>query len=200
MVCPALDGRWSYRHANRADFDTAIAALNKKVETGISPNDFGIELQKIIALGIDGHAVAEFEKTFRPEWDPPKSQFSDWHYMALNRLAEAHAYHYTKPVVLLMNAKCFSATDIFLAGLKGMKNVTLLGTPSGGGSARSQRVDLGETPYRLRLGSMASFQANGKLFDGNGVRPDVVLEPVPEYHIGGRDNALEEALEWIKDR
>jgi C-terminal processing protease CtpA/Prc len=47
---------------------------------------------------------------------------------------------------------------------------------------------------------MASFQADGKLFDGNGVSPDVVVEPVPEYHVGGRDNALDEALKWIKAR
>ena len=52
----ALDDRWSYRHANRADFDTAVAVLRKKVDSGISPNDFGVELQKIIALGIDAHA------------------------------------------------------------------------------------------------------------------------------------------------
>ncbi|MCH8150368.1 MAG: hypothetical protein IH987_20720, partial [Planctomycetes bacterium] len=52
----ALDDRWSYRRANRADFAAAVAALRKKVDAGISPDDFGIELQKIIALGIDGHA------------------------------------------------------------------------------------------------------------------------------------------------
>ena len=52
----ALDGGWSYRHANRAEFGAAVAALRKKVDAGISPNDFGIDLQKIIALGIDGHA------------------------------------------------------------------------------------------------------------------------------------------------
>jgi len=145
-------------------------------------------------------AVAAFARTFKPEWELPNDQFSDWHYMALSRIDNPDLYHYKKPVVVLMNAKCFSATDIFLAGLRGLENVTLLGTPSGGGSARSQRVDLGETPFRLRIGSMASFQANGKLFDGNGVRPDVVVEPAPEYHIGGRDNALEEAVKWIKQR
>jgi hypothetical protein len=52
----ALDERWSYRHFNDADFDGAIGALRKKVDAGISSDDFGIELQKIIALGIDGHA------------------------------------------------------------------------------------------------------------------------------------------------
>jgi peptidase S41-like protein len=95
-------------------------------------------------------------------------------------------------------SKSFSATDIFLAGLKGMKNVLLLGTPSGGGSAATQEIVLGATPLRLRIGSMASFQADGKLFDGNGIQPDVLVEPVPEYYIGGRDNVLEEAVKRIR--
>jgi C-terminal processing protease CtpA/Prc len=118
----------------------------------------------------------------------------------LSRLSDESVYHYSKPVVVLLNARCFSATDIFLAGLKGMKGVTLIGTPSGGGSALVQDVQLGETPFRVRIGSMASFQADGTLFDGNGVRPDVVVEPVPEYHIGGKDNVLEAAVQRLRKR
>jgi C-terminal processing protease CtpA/Prc len=109
-------------------------------------------------------------------------------------------YHYAKPAVVLLNGRSFSATDVFLAGLKGMRNVLLLGTPSAGGSAYTQDVVLGPTPLKLRIGSIASFQADGTLFDGNGVRPDVLVEPVPDYFIGGRDNALEEALGRIGTR
>jgi hypothetical protein len=139
-------------------------------------------------------AVAAFAKAFRPQWTPPEGQFSDWHYMALRRTDDPDVYHYDRPVVVLLNGKSFSATDVFLAGLKGMKNVTLLGTPSAGGSAYTQEVVLGATPLRLRIGSMASFQADGTLFDGNGIRPDVLVEPVPEHFTGGRDNVLEEAV------
>jgi hypothetical protein len=142
-------------------------------------------------------AVADFAKAFRPEWQPPEGQFSDWHYLVLTRREDPEVYHYAKQVVVLMNAKCFSATDVFLAGLKGMRNVTLLGTPSGGGSALVQRVALGETPFMLQLGSMASFQADGKLFDGNGVHPDVVVEPSPAYSIGGRDEMLAQAMKRL---
>jgi hypothetical protein len=145
-------------------------------------------------------AVAEFAKTFKPQWKLPGGQFSDWHYMALSRLDEPDVYHYDKPVIVLMNGKSFSATDIFLAGLKGMKNVLLLGTPSSGGSAFSQEIVLEPTPLLLRIGSMASFQAGGKLFDGHGVQPDVLLEPVPEYYIGVRDNVLEEAMRRIRNK
>ncbi len=143
-------------------------------------------------------SVAAFAKTFRPAWELPEGQFSEWHYMALSRLDDASIHPYSKPVVVLMNEKCFSATDILLAGLKGMKNVTLLGTPSGGGSALKQKVSLGATPFALTIGSMASFQADGTLFDGNGVHPDVIVEAAPEYYIGGPDNVLAEAVKRLR--
>jgi C-terminal processing protease CtpA/Prc len=142
-------------------------------------------------------AIADFARGFKPEWTLPKGHFSDWHYLVLRRIDGPAIYHYEKPVIVLMNGRCFSATDIFLAALKGMKNVTLLGTPSAGGSAYGQDVVLGETPFRVRIGSMASFQPDGRLFDRNGVRPDVVVEPTPAYYIGGADRALAEAVKRI---
>ena len=94
-----------------------------------------------------------------------------------------------------MNSKCFSATDIFLAGLKDTPNVILMGTPSGGGSARAVTARLGN--FSARFASMASFQPDGRLFDGNGVQPDVHIDPIPEYYIGVRDNLFEAAVERI---
>ncbi len=142
-------------------------------------------------------AIESFQKSFKPEWSPPDDQFSEWHYMVLNRIDAPGVYHFDKPVIVLQNEKCFSATDIFLAGLKGMKNVTLIGATSGGGSALSQRVVLGMSKLRLRIASMASFQADGKLFDGNGVAPDIGVEQTPEYFIGGKDKVLEAAISRI---
>jgi len=145
-------------------------------------------------------AIATFAKTFQPQWELPKGQFSDWHYLVLSRRDSPEIYHYDKPVVVLMSAKCFSATDIFLAGLKGMRNLTCLGTASGGGSSFVQDVQLGLTPFHLRIGSMVSYQSDGKLFDGVGVQPDVKIDAIPEYYIGGRDNVLEDAIQRVKNR
>lgn len=144
-------------------------------------------------------AVAEFARRFKPKWELPPGQFSDWHYMALSHEKVANVYHFDKPVIVLLNGKSFSATDIFLAGLKGMKNVLLMGSASSGGSAFTQEIPLGETNLRLRIGSMASFQSDGSLFDGNGVHPDVLVDPIPEFFIGGRDNVLEEAVKRIME-
>jgi hypothetical protein len=143
-------------------------------------------------------AIAAFAATFKPEWQPPPGQFSAWHYLVLRRVDDPDVYHYDKRVIVLMNDRCFSATDIFLAALKGMRNVTLLGTASAGGSAYTQEVALGPTPLRLNIGSMASFQRDGTLFDGHGVLPDVVVAPAPEYSIGGADAPLLEALKRLR--
>ena len=74
-----------------------------------------------------------------------------------------------------------------------------VGTPSGGGSALQRSVRLPVSGLSLSLASMASFQASGRLFDGNGTQPDVVVQPNPEYYlVGGRDDVLERAIQMLR--
>ena len=146
-------------------------------------------------------AIRRFKETFRPEWTPPEAEFSEWHYLVLARRNNPNAYVYGKPVIVLMDEKCFSATDIFLSGLKGVPGVTLVGYPSGGGSARAVGARLPESGLSLRLASMASFQRTGLLYDGNGIEPDVVVDPTPESFLaGGEDNVLEVAISMLDGR
>ena len=147
--------------------------------------------------GAEQTAINEFQQKFQPEWNPPDADFSGWHYLVLNQLPGMDSYHYAKPVVVLMDAKCFSAADIFLTGLKGWRNVTLLGTPSGGGSARSVGFRLRPIGFRASLASMVSFQPDGKLFDGHGVTPDILVEPTPEFFVGGEDAQLKAAMQKV---
>ena len=143
-------------------------------------------------------AIAQFRKAFKPEWNPPgDGTYSDWHYMVLSP-APPNVRRFDKPLVILTNAKCFSATDVFLSALKGMPNVTLVGTPSGGGSANTNTVTLHTEPLRARLGTMVSFQSNGSLFDTRGVHPDVHVEPTPGFFIGDEDSQLRAAVRIIE--
>lgn len=139
--------------------------------------------------------IARFQKRFQPEWIPAANRFSEWHYLVLSHHSAENSFHFDRPVVVLMDDRCFSATDIFLAAIKQLDGVTLLGTPSGGGSARSVSIDLG--PARVRLASMASFQADGKLFDGHGVQPDKVVQATPEFFIGRTDRVLASAIQLV---
>ena len=88
----------------------------------------------------------------------------------------------------------FSACDIFLGAFKGWRNVTLIGTPSGGGSGCKVNYRLHNSLIRIQLSSMASFQPNGKLYEGNGIQPDIYIEPVPTDFIGRTDTVLDAAI------
>ncbi len=144
-------------------------------------------------------AIKFFKENFEPKWQPPKKDFSEWHYLVMTKRSNPDAHFFEKPVIILMNQKCFSATDIFLSSFKGWRNITLLGIASAGGSARSVWTELPGSKLEVRLASMASFQIDGDLHDGNGTQPDIVVEPEPSYFIhNGRDNILEEALEILK--
>lgn len=133
---------------------------------------------------------------FKPEWTPPKDKFGNWHYFVLK--AGGAPFHYDKPVVILMDGDCFSAADIFLGAFKGWRNVTLMGARSGGGSGRAREYRLTASGVSIRLSSMASFQADGKLYDGRGVEPDVVVNPTPTDFIGTTDSVLDEALKRLR--
>ncbi len=144
-------------------------------------------------------AIRLFHRSFKPQWSPPKDEFSEWHYLVLSKRAGDERYHYTKPVAILMDEICFSATDIFLSSFKGWPNVTLIGQPSGGGSARTQSFRLPKSGLEVRCASMASFQPDGRLYDTNGVEPDILVRRPPDYYVeGGRDVILERALEELR--
>lgn len=137
-------------------------------------------------------------KTFKPEWKPLKKGFTKWHVMLLDRSGAERPFVYREPVVILMNGGCFSATDIFLGALKGVEGVTLLGTPSGGGSGRARTWVLANSMLEIRLSSMASFRPDGRLYDGRGVAPDVVVEQESGNWIGRGDRQFEAALQKLK--
>jgi C-terminal processing protease CtpA/Prc len=137
--------------------------------------------------------VEQFAATFQPEWPLPKGEFSQWHYFAISPARGADYYHYDKPVVILMDRWNFSACDIFLGAFRGCKNVTLMGLPSGGGSGCYEDYRLANCQIRISLSSMASFQPNGELYDGNGIPPDIIVEPIPTDFIGGTDSVLDAA-------
>ena len=139
--------------------------------------------------------IETFLKSFTPSWKLPPDKFSAWHVMGIHASTNPKAYYYDKPVVVLTDAGCFSATDNFLGALKGQPNVTLLGATSGGGSGRMASYSLPNTRLPLTLCQMASFRANGDLFDGRGVAPDVVVETRPEDElVSGGDSVLKTAL------
>lgn len=136
------------------------------------------------------HTIKQFMKTFKPQWAPPENAFSEWHYLLLSKHKNDKRYHYKKPVIILTNQKGFSATDIFVAALKGWRNVTVIGQPTAGGSARTRSIELKNSGLKIRMASMASFQPSGLLYDGNGIMPDIFIEPLPTDFLKGKTDSV----------
>lgn len=143
-------------------------------------------------------AIAHFRERFEPAWTPEGGSFSDWHYMVVS--PSERSPQNPRPVVVLIDDGCFSATDIFAAALGELPSVTLMGQATSGGSARSVGYDLEHLGVEVRLGSMVSFQPTGELYDGVGVQPDVVVERVATDLIGETDRVLEEAERFLLER
>lgn len=150
----------------------------------------------------DRNEIQSVAEDFRPEWKLPPRQFSDWHYMLVRRNEEQQAdAPYDKPVVVLCNEGSFSATDNFLNAFEKLPQVTLVGTPSGGGSGARREFTLPNTRFRVSLSSMASFRTDGKTFDGNGISVDREIKPIlDDYLDPEHDSVLKEAVGMILEK
>jgi C-terminal processing protease CtpA/Prc len=147
--------------------------------------------------GDERKAAKAFLAAFKPEWEPPKARFSEWHVLMLPEGAPGDRYG--GKVVILMDDRCFSATDIFLGALKGLPNVTLMGRASGGGSGFAQPFTLPRSGITVRCASMASFTPWGALYDLRGIEPDVPVDVSPGYFLaGGEDAMLVRATEILR--
>jgi hypothetical protein len=144
-------------------------------------------------------AVRDVADTFQPEWQPPRGEFSDWHYVVISPAQNGRCFYYDGPVVVLMDRCNFSAADIFLGAFKGLPNVTLMGQPSGGGSGCRVKHRLDHSLISIALSAMASYRPDGRLYDGRGIEPDILRKPIPAEFIGRTDLTLDAAVAHLLD-
>ena len=176
---------------------------------GVADGDWGGDLSNR-SLYLAGHArwsdaeraaIEEVMETFEPGWTPTRGEFGPWCFdvVSVDRYGFS-GERFGGDVVVLMDGGCFSATDIFLGALKGMEGVTLVGTPSSGGSGRSTEHVIPGTPMEVRLSTMVSYLPDGSMYDGQGIEPDIVVEPTPGSFIGEEDPQLDAAVELLRSR
>ena len=146
-------------------------------------------------------AIESIAADFEPAWQPD-DQFGTWHHLVLGgRFTDVAArlhglpepYHFDRPVVVLMDGDCFSATSIFLAAVDLLDNVTFVGIAAPAGSGRTMEHRVG-TDFELYLSTMASFLPDGRLFDGNVIEPDVEAWPTLSDLAGETDTQLDAAV------
>ena len=150
-------------------------------------------------LGPKSIAVAKAHlKTFKPSFPVDPKLFSEWHVALVYEPSDGRLYG--GPIAVLIDERCFSATDIFVGALELLPNVTLIGTTTGGGSGRAEVLRLAHSGVEVRVSTMASFRPNGLSYDGNGVAPDIEVKPTLEDLFGKTDSVLARAVQYLKEQ
>jgi Peptidase family S41 len=143
--------------------------------------------------------IRDFKKDFEPEWTPSFGSFSSNHYLIVKGGHQTTSFK-DKPVVILQDTYCGSATDILLGSLKGLPNVTLIGQPSTGASGRAEGYELKNSGLKIRASSVISYQKSGLLFDRRGVLPDINISKTVEEYVRGIDLEIQCARRIINEK
>jgi hypothetical protein len=108
------------------------------------------------------------------------------------------AYQYTRPVILLTNRGCFSATSFFATAMKAFPHVVQVGDTTGGGLGSPAGFEL-PNGWGYRFSVSRTLTPGGQNWE-NGVPPDVTVWMNPLHEIMGFDDIMEMAIEVIKQK
>ncbi|RLD55519.1 MAG: peptidase S41 [Bacteroidetes bacterium] len=102
---------------------------------------------------------------------------------------------YTKPVILLTNRGCFSATSFFSTAMKAFPHVVQVGDTTGGGLGAPSGFEL-PNGWSYRFSVSETLTPDGENFE-DGVPPDITVWMDPENEAAGIDDILERAISEI---
>ncbi len=145
-------------------------------------------------------SIKEFKKYFNPTRLISNKKYTDYHYALVSPNINETSYFYNKDVIVLVDEGCFSASDIFAAGIRLGDNVKLLGNTTGGGSGGSQKRILPNSNIKVKLSSMFSYQPDGATYDSHGVVPDFQINYTLDDRLGKTDSQLEKAISILNKK
>ena len=102
----------------------------------------------------------------------------------------------TKPIIVLTNRGCYSATNFFAMMVKEIPNITVIGGKTGGGGGIPATTEL-SNGWILRVSSSSTIDIYGNNIEG-GVDPDQRVDISAQDKNQGRDTILEAALNLIR--
>jgi len=105
------------------------------------------------------------------------------------------SYRYTKPVILLTNRGCFSATSFFATAMKAFPQVIQVGDTTGGGLGAPAGFEL-PNGWGYRFSVSRTLSPDGENWE-NGVPPDITVWMDPQHELNGIDDIMEKAIEVI---
>ena len=103
---------------------------------------------------------------------------------------------YTKPVIILTNRRCYSATNFFVAAMLRLPNVKSIGDWTGGGGGAPSSTQL-PNGWVLRYSATRTLTPDGFNIE-NGVPPSIKIDMLKSDSDKGFDTIIERALAELK--
>ncbi len=107
--------------------------------------------------------------------------------------------YYSKPVVVLIGPRTFSAAEDFVVAFDYMKRGKLIGQPTGGSTGQPIFFDLPGGGSARICGKRDAYP-DGKEFVGIGIMPDIIVAPTIKDLQNGVDAAKNKALEYLNNQ
>ena len=104
---------------------------------------------------------------------------------------------YTKPVVVLIGPRTFSAAEDFTVAFDYLKRGKLIGMPTGGSTGQPVPFNLPGGGSARVCGKHDSYP-DGKEFVGIGIMPDIFVKKTIKDLLNGKDATKQKALEMLK--
>ena len=111
-------------------------------------------------------------------------------------LEPAGKSQFTKPVIVLASRLTFSAAETLVMYLRPLPNVTIIGERTGGGLSDRLTREL-PNGWIFSLSHQKRLTADGQLYEGRGLPPDIEAPFKPTDFLRNRDPILETALALI---
>lgn len=121
------------------------------------------------------------------------SAFSDFYPKYVNSYDKIR---YQKPVVVLTNRSCYSATNDFVNVMKHAPTAIIIGDKTGGGSGLPFSSEL-PNGWSVRFSASPMYNANKEHIEF-GIEPDIYVSMTESDKSKGRDTIIEKAREVIK--
>ncbi len=127
----------------------------------------------------------------RHKTGPAHNAFSDFFNIDL-KTAPADRIHYLKPVAVLTNRRCYSATNNFVSVMKELPQVKIIGDYTGGGSGLPISSEL-PNGWSVRFSASPIYNIN-KEHTEFGIAPDIFVDmsDTPD-----KDAIIEKAKKWL---
>ena len=100
-----------------------------------------------------------------------------------------------RPVAVLTNRTCFSATNDFVGKMKLFSQVTVIGDKTGGGGSLPMHSEL-PNGWSVRFSSSPMLDVNKENTE-YGVEPDIKVDIVENDQLNNIDTIIEEALKYL---